>query len=65
MVGGGKAGGPGVCTGSLQGGLQTCGQVEGLGSFSGILPGASKWLVLTLNFFKEGYEMFVPAVVLN
>lgn len=37
----------------------------GAGLLPGILSGALKRLVSTLNFFKEGYEMFAPVGVLN
>lgn len=48
----------------MQWGLWTHGQVEGPGSFLGILFGALKWLVLSLCIFKEDYEIFVPKGVL-
>lgn len=57
-----RTGGP---EGSLHRGLQPCGQVQGLGSFSGIQAGALKWRVSTLSVFKEGYETFAPEGVLN
>lgn len=44
----------------VQRGLWTCGQVEGLGSFSRVLSRALKWFVLSVCIFSRKVIKYLP-----